>query len=160
MFRMTATVSTSIPPATVSRSHADTVHALRTAAAHVERSLARALEPFGVTAAQYELLEVIQRHAATGGGCSELGRHLAAPGPDVTRMLDRLDAAGLVTRCRDTADRRIVHASLTDKGRELLSQVGPSLANAEEAVFDGLSSDERRHLTTLLLGVRRNCPGS
>lgn len=135
------------------------VFALRAAAAHVERSLTRALEPFGITAAQFELLLVIDRLAKAGAGCSELGRHLAAPGPDVTRMLDRLDSAGLVSRYRDTRDRRVVHAELTEKARHLLAEVGPRIGDAEAAVFAGLSEADRRTLLGLLEGVRRNCPG-
>jgi MarR family transcriptional regulator, organic hydroperoxide resistance regulator len=139
---------------------ASTVHALRTAAAHVERALAWALEPFGVTTAQFELLQVIERHGKSGAGCSELGKHLAAPGPDVTRMLDRLDSAGLVARKRDEKDRRVVHTELTGKGEELLEAAGPAVAQAELTVFDGLADSERSQLSILLQGVRRNCPGN
>ncbi|MCA2984557.1 MarR family transcriptional regulator [Gemmatimonas sp.] len=137
-----------------------TVFALRAAAAHVERTLSRVLEPFGVTAAQFELLLVIDRLAESGAGCSELGRHLAVPGPDVTRMLDRLDAAALVSRYRDKGDRRIVHTRLTDQGRVLIAAAGPTVANAEQAVFAGLGEAERQQLLQLLQGVRRNCPGN
>lgn len=137
-----------------------TVFALRAAAAHVERTLSRVLEPFGVTAAQFELLLVIDRLAESGAGCSELGRHLAVPGPDVTRMLDRLDAAALVSRYRDKRDRRIVHTQLTDQGRVLIAAASPTVANAEQAVFAGLGEAERQQLLQLLQGVRRNCPGN
>lgn len=149
--------SENLPP---SSSPAETVHALRTAAAHVERALAWALEPFAVTSAQYELLQVIQRHGKSGAGCSELGKHLAAPGPDVTRMLDRLDSAGLVARNRDEKDRRVVHSELTEKGEQLLHNVGPAVKQAELSVFDGLADRERAQLFLLLKGVRRNCPGN
>jgi MarR family transcriptional regulator, organic hydroperoxide resistance regulator len=137
-----------------------TVFALRAAAAHVERALTRVLDPFGLTTAQFELLLVVERLEASGAGCSELGRHLAAPGPDVTRMLDRLDTAGLVSRYRDNADRRVVHAHLTEKGRELIAAAAPSVAEAEALVFEGLAESERHALLELLKGVRRNCPGS
>lgn len=137
-----------------------TVFALRAAAAHVERALSRVLEPFGITAAQFELLLVVDRLAASDAGCSELGRHLAAPGPDVTRMLDRLDTALLVSRYRDDRDRRVVHAKLTDQGRALIAAARPRVANAEQTVFAGLSENERQQLLQLLQGVRRNCPGN
>ena len=139
---------------------AATVHALRTAAAHVERALAWALEPFNVTTAQYELLQVNERHGKSGAGCSELGKHLAAPGPDVTRMLDRLDNAGLVARKRDQNDRRVVHTALTEKGEELLCAAAPAVQKAELTLFDGLADRERAQLALLLQGVRRNCPGN
>jgi DNA-binding MarR family transcriptional regulator len=134
------------------------VFALRAAAAHVERSLTRVLDPFGITAAQFELLLVVERLAASGAGCSELGRHLAAPGPDVTRMLDRLDTAGLVSRSRYENDRRVVHATMTDKGRDLIAQAGPIVADAESSAFEGLSETDRQQLLALLIGIRRNCP--
>jgi DNA-binding MarR family transcriptional regulator len=161
--RLTITLSTKMHTHTAPDSHvclSSTVFALRAAAAHVERSLTRVLEPFGVTAAQFELLLVVERLAASGAGCSELGRHLAAPGPDVTRMLDRLDTAGLVSRSRDANDRRVVHATITDKGRELIAQAGPIVADAESSVFDGLSEPDRHQLLELLKGIRRNCPNS
>ncbi|WP_310571801.1 MarR family transcriptional regulator [Gemmatimonas sp.] len=141
-------------------SPASTVHALRTAAAHVERAMTWALEPFAVTTAQYELLLVIQRHGKSGAGCSELGKHLAAPGPDVTRMLDRLDSAGLVARKRDEKDRRVVHTELTGKGEALLEMAAPAVQQAELTVFDGLADSQRAQLAILLQGVRRNCPGN
>jgi MarR family transcriptional regulator, organic hydroperoxide resistance regulator len=139
---------------------ASSVFALRAAAAHVERALSRALDPFGLTSAQFELLVVIDRHAGSGAGCSELGRQLAAPGPDVTRMLDRLDTAGLVARSRDSQDRRVVHTHLTEKGRDLLELAAPRVAEAEASVFDGLADADRHRLTELLLSIRNNCPAS
>jgi len=137
-----------------------TVNALRTAAAHVERALAWALEPLDVTTAQFELLQVIGRHGKSSAGCSELGKHLAAPGPDVTRMLDRLDSAGLVARTRHNRDRRVVQTELTEKGKELLTNAGPAVNQAELSVFHGLADSERTQLAILLQGVRRNCPGN
>jgi len=159
---MSASVASQQTPAdsVASATPAATVHALRTAAAHVERALAWALEPFNVTTAQYELLQVIERHGKSGAGCSELGKHLAAPGPDVTRMLDRLDNAGLVARKRDQNDRRVVHTALTEKGEELLCAAAPAVQKAELTVFDGLADRERAQLALLLQGVRRNCPGN
>ncbi|MFN9202672.1 MAG: MarR family winged helix-turn-helix transcriptional regulator [Gemmatimonas sp.] len=136
-----------------------TVHALRAAAAHTERMLARALDGFDITAAQVELLQVIGRDHGTGAACSALARQLAAPGPDITRMLDRLETAGLVTRSRDVNDRRVVHTTLTEQGRAVLRDAAPAIEAAEEAVFAGLADHERAALTTLLHCVRRNCPG-
>lgn len=155
------TQTASLSPATEAElcsSPAASVHALRAATAHMERTMARALEPFGITAAQYELLLVIELRSGKGGGCSELGRHVAAPGPDITRMLDRLDNAGLVSRYRDDTDRRIVHTTLTDKARELLAAVTPAAQDAESAIFSGLAEPERIQLTTLLRRIRQNCP--
>jgi MarR family transcriptional regulator, organic hydroperoxide resistance regulator len=134
-----------------------TIHALRAAAAHVERTLGRALEPLGITAPQLELLQAIARAEGSAGGCSELGRQLAAPGPDVTRMLDRLDAAGLVSRKRDAKDRRVVHAVLTETGRTLLQTAAPVVNEAERTLFAELGEADREQLTARLEALRKNC---
>lgn len=134
-----------------------TVHALRAAAAHVERTVARALEPFGITAAQFELLQVISRQDKSG--CSELGRQVAAPGPDITRMVDRLDSAGFVSRLRDEKDRRVVHVMLTDKGKAMLAEVRPVVCSAERGVFADVSPEDQETLTRVLAHLRRQCPG-
>lgn len=134
-----------------------TVYALRSASAHTERAIARALEPFGITAAQFELLDVIGRHSGDGAACSELARQLVAPGPDITRMLDRLHTAGLVSRSRDANDRRVVHTMLTTLGEEMLHNASPAVQVAEAALFAGLADDQRALLTGLLDDIRRNC---
>jgi len=139
---------------------ADTIHALRAATARVERALGRVLEPFGITPAQFELLQVIEHYAESGAGCSELGKHLAVPVPDVTRMLDRLDSALLVSRKRNDKDRRVVHTALTQKARQLLHDAASPVAEVQASVFVGLGAEPREQLTALLHGVRRNCPGN
>jgi MarR family transcriptional regulator, organic hydroperoxide resistance regulator len=150
---------TSVDPSPfVPTHHNTTVHALRAAAAHVELTVARALEPYGITAAQFELLQLISRN--DGSGCSELGRQMAAPGPDITRMVDRLDAAGLVARSRDEKDRRVVHVVMTEKGIELLEQVRPVVCGAERQVFADIPSADQETLVRVLQQLRQACPGA
>ena len=146
---------------TITATASSAIHLLRGAAAHIERTLGRALESHGITPAQFELLSAIERVEGTGGGCSELGRQMAAPGPDVTRMVDRLYAAGLVARERDGKDRRVVHAVMTEKGRELLQAVAPVVAAAEELIFAGVSDEELEQLSELLTTIRtKSCGGT
>lgn len=136
------------------------VHALLAAAAHVERAIARVLEPLGLTGAQYAVLQVMHEVEAEVLGCSEIGRRLAAAAPDVTRLLDRLESVGLVARERDKKDRRVVHSRITESGVSLLSQAVPLVRAAEGQVLADLAAPDRRHLAVLLNGVQRNCPGN
>ena len=135
------------------------VRALRAAAAHVERTLARALEPHGLTTAQFFTLQVLHDAHAESLGCSELGQRLAGPAPDVTRLLDRLETAGLVSRDRSETDRRIVHTRITPAGVELVERAVSSVRDAEEKALAGLDPVDRAALATLLAGIQRNCPG-
>ncbi len=132
------------------------IHALRAAAAHVDRAFARVLEPLGLTAAQYSVLQVMHEVDGQVLGCSEIGKRLAAAAPDVTRLLDRLETVGLVARERDKKDRRVVHTRITEAGVSLLSQAVPLVREAEDQVLADLAARDRLHLAALLNDVQRD----
>ncbi|HYW32334.1 MAG TPA: MarR family transcriptional regulator [Gemmatimonas sp.] len=135
------------------------VRALRATAAHLERTLARALEPHGLTTAQFAALQVLNDAKEQSLGCTEVGKRLAGPAPDVTRLLDRLEAGGLVARDRNQEDRRLVHTRITPDGERLLHQAAPSYQEAESRALGELDPEEQEHLVQLLSGIQRNCPG-
>lgn len=138
----------------------EAIHALRCAAAHVEHALARTLDPFGLSTAQFAVLQVMGEAAEEKLGCSEIGRRLAARAPDVTRLLDRLESVGLVARERDHKDRRVVHTHITVVGLQLLEKAVPLVRAAEDHALVNLAIADRQHLAFLLNGVQRNCPGN
>jgi DNA-binding MarR family transcriptional regulator len=67
--------------------------------------------------------------------------------PDVTRLLDRMEACGLVTRTRDSADRRLVTTRITDKSQQLLTELETKVA---EEHCRRLGHLERKELKTLI----------
>jgi DNA-binding MarR family transcriptional regulator len=137
-----------------------TIHLLRGAAGLIERAVARALEPHGLTSAQFSVLQVMRDAEEQKLGCSELGKRLAGPSPDVTRLLDRLESGGLVSRERDLQDRRVVHTRISEKGRALLDQALPAVRDAEARALASVSEDDRQRLASILLDVQRNLPGN
>lgn len=147
-------------PAAADAASARAIRALRAASAHVEWTLARALEGHGLTAAQFATLHALREAEPTALACSELGHRLVGPAPDVTRLVDRLETAGLMSRERDRTDRRLVFTRLTDAGRALLEQAEPDVREAEEKALTGLGEAERESLAELLVGIRGNCPGT
>ena len=75
------------------------------------------LDKLGLTYPQYLVLLVLwERDGLT---VSELGERLSLDSGTLTPLLKRLEASGLVSRIRDTADERRVHVSLTAAGRRL-----------------------------------------
>ena len=89
----------------------------------LRHGVAEALRPFGVTPAQYNVLRIL-RGAGPNGLCRhEISDRLLTQVPDVTRLLDRMEAAGLVTRERSTEDRRLVATRITEEGRRLLDRI-------------------------------------
>jgi DNA-binding MarR family transcriptional regulator len=137
-----------------------TVRALRAAATHVELMLSRALEPHNLTATQYFVLQVMDEVHDESLRCSELGKRLVGPAPDVTRLLDRLESVGLVARERDKNDRRAVHSKLTPLGVETLNRARPHVRQAEAKALADLCPTSRQQLASLLGVVQKRCPGN
>jgi DNA-binding MarR family transcriptional regulator len=74
----------------------------------------------------------------------------------VTRMVQRLEQAGFVTRGADPDDRRAVLVSATEAGEALRQGVGRMWRELEERTLAGLGEGEREHLARLLAALERN----
>ncbi len=112
------------------------------------------LKPSGLTGAQYNVLRIL-RGAGPDGLCrNELRDRLLSRMPDVTRLLDRMEAAGLVDRVRETEDRRMVRTHLTVEGRRLVDALDAAVSAEHERRLGHLSGAELRTLTDLLTKVR------
>jgi DNA-binding MarR family transcriptional regulator len=122
---------------------------LRTAS-ELDQQVAQALKPAEVTPAQYNVLRILRNAGAAGLACSDVSERLVRHDPDVTRLLDRLEARGFVERSRDAEDRRVVTARITPKGRAVLDKLGESIAALHARQFEHLSREEFRTLLSLL----------
>jgi len=97
--------------------------ALQRTASLLLQALGRSLKGHDLTPAQYNALRILRGAGEEALTCGEIGERLVSPGPDVTRLLDRLEQRGLVIRLRDDEDRRIVRARITQRGARLLTQL-------------------------------------
>lgn len=114
------------------------------------------LRPHGITTTQYNVLRIL-RGAAPDGLCrNELRDRMLTRMPDVTRLLDRMEEAGLITRAREEEDRRMVRTTLTDAGRQLLCALEADVAAEQQRPFAGMSEEQLRRLIALLGTVRAN----
>ena len=87
------------------------------------RRLSGALEPFKLTLNQYSVLDGLRGAGSAGLTCREIAVRLVSRDPDVTRLLDRLELRGLVSRHRGRPDRRVVRTRITPEGVQLLEQL-------------------------------------
>lgn len=116
--------------------------------------LDRVLGPRGLSLTQYNVLRIL-RGAGSSGLCrNDIGQRLITRMPDVTRLLDRMEAAGLVSRVRSTADRRLVNTTLTVQGRALVDELDVDVARVHRDQLGHLTDDELRTLANLLDRVR------
>lgn len=74
----------------------------------------------------------------------------------MTRLLQRLEGKGVVTRSQDPSDRRVQILKLTDKGKRLHSQVQPTIDRLHAQALSGLDEDQAKVLATLLCRVIHN----
>jgi DNA-binding MarR family transcriptional regulator len=87
-------------------------------------------------------------------GQRELGESMAIDHSILVTMLNPLEAEGLVTRERDTADRRRHVVTVTPAGRRRLAGAAQAQREAEDALVAGLSEPQRDQLRGLLIALR------
>src|ERR1700758_4863033 len=71
------------------------------------RGLVTVLKTEEVSPNQYNVLRIL-RGSRDGLPCGEIASRMITRDPDITRLLDRLEKRGLISRCRETKDRRMV----------------------------------------------------
>lgn len=112
---------------------------------------------YDLTVPQFGVLEALHHLGPLSLG--ELAEKLLVTGGNITYVMDRLEAQGLVYRERSDADRRVVKAFLTDEGRERIAAVFPGHAAFIHDLMSVLEPDERETLRALLkklgLGISR-----
>jgi DNA-binding MarR family transcriptional regulator len=129
------------------------VSILRTAAI-LDHQLTEVLRPYGITPTQYNVLRIL-RGAGDQGLCGrEVADRLISQVPDVSRLLERMEDLGLITRERDEGDRRNMTARISDKGLRLLEKTTAPLEAAEISRFRGLSVERIRGLINTLADLR------
>ena len=114
------------------------------------QSLGRELKGHDLTPAQYNTLRILRGAGPDALTCGEIGDRLVSPGPDVTRLLDRLEQRALVTRLRDAEDRRIVRARITEQGLDLLATLDEPVGRMLGRLLGNLGEERLRTFVSLL----------
>jgi DNA-binding MarR family transcriptional regulator len=124
----------------------------------LQSELAAVLKKGGVSATQYNVLRILRGAGASGLACGEIGERMVARDPDLTRLLDRLEARQLVTRARDGTDRRVVTTRISEAGLALLSALEEPLQATIRRLLGHMGEGRLRTLATLL-DEARSTPG-
>jgi len=117
--------------------------------AALRRRMDEALGPHGVTAPQYAVLSALEREPGLSN--AELARRAFVTPQTMVRILENLEALGLVVRHAHPSHGRRLPASLTRKGERQLAAGHAGVAEVEEALLADLGDEERRQLLDLLL---------
>lgn len=122
--------------------------ALNRCTQNFERLMARYLEERGLTLAQFDVLATLGD--TDGMPFKELGRQAFISGGTLTPVLNRLEAKGLVRRCKDERDHRQVILKLTPEGQALYEAVFLPYVDHAQGHIDALTPEEQDALTRLL----------
>lgn len=123
--------------------------------ARLQRSqMNEALAALGLYAGQEMVLWHLWRE--DGLTQSQMMERICVQPPTVSKMLERMEKAGLVTRHPDTEDSRVSRVYLTAQGRQCEQAVRDVWRSLEQRITDGLILEERVLLRRLLLQVQEN----
>jgi DNA-binding MarR family transcriptional regulator len=119
----------------------------------LSRGLIQVLKTVDLSATQYNVLRIL-RGAPEGLACGEIAARMITRDPDVTRLLDRLEKRGLISRCRETKDRRTVMARITPHGLKLLGRLDEPVQSGHRKQLGHLGRERLRTLAELLRVAR------
>lgn len=117
------------------------------------RPLEELLHARHLSPTQYNVLRILRRNAK-GLACHEIGEQMITRDPDLTRLLDRLEERGYVSRTREREDRRVIRARITPNGLKLLKEMDDPVRALQRRQFGHLNDRKLRLLASLLTSVR------
>jgi DNA-binding MarR family transcriptional regulator len=124
--------------------------ALQKAADKLALQAEQLLKSNGLTGAQYNVLRILRGAEPQGLACSGIAERMISHDPDMTRLLDRMEKRHLITRQRQSDDRRVVKARITSSGLELLKRLDPTVRELHKRQFAHMGAVRVRALADLL----------
>ena len=115
---------------------------------------AQVLKTEDLSSTQYNVLRIL-RGAPEGLPCGEIGNRMVTRDSDITRLLDRLEKRALISRCRESKDRRTVWTRITPEGLELLARLDKPMRAAHLERLGHLGTKRLKLLADLLRLARQ-----
>jgi MarR family transcriptional regulator, organic hydroperoxide resistance regulator len=122
---------------------------LRTADAVLQR-IATVLKPYKLSHSQYNVLRILRGAGDEGLACREIAARMITRDPDITRLLDRLEARGLVSRTRHEKDRRVVMVRITSEALRVLAQLDALIEEVGRRQLKHIGAQRLRTLISFL----------
>jgi DNA-binding MarR family transcriptional regulator len=126
------------------------------------RGFEELLKPFNLSPTQYNVLRILRGVSGSpeklgpcdGIPCKTIGEHMLTRDPDITRLLDRLEARSLITRQRDTEDRRVVSTRITPEGLKILKDLDKPVIDFHRSQLTHMPEAKLQQLIDLLESAR------
>ena len=127
---------------------------LRTTNRLIQRLLQTKIESYGITLGMWYFLRALWEE--DGLTQSELSQRIGTMEPTTLTAIAGMERSGLVTRQRNTQDRRKINVYLTQRGRDLAADSIPLAIKVVETAVKGFSQREVDLLLALLIEMQRN----
>lgn len=114
------------------------------------RVLAEALKPSGLSPSQFNVLRILRGARPDALPAGRIAERMVNHDPDLTRLVDRLVANGLVEKSRDAADRRVVNVKITRPGVERVESASKSVSQAIRGALASIGPRKLEQLADLL----------
>lgn len=108
-----------------------------------------------LTGTQYNVLRILRGAGPEGLACREIGERLISHDPDITRLLDRMERRGLITRERQKDDRRVVKTRITPQGLDLLKPLDQPMRDLHKRQFRHVAVARMKILAAILEEIRK-----
>jgi DNA-binding MarR family transcriptional regulator len=108
----------------------------------------------GITSTQASIMFMLASGRALAA--ADLAREYGIDASAVTRLIDRLEKRGLITRLRSEEDRRVVRLALTDEGRALAAQIPAIFTSVLDKLLGGFTPEEVGFLKSMLRRILLN----
>jgi DNA-binding MarR family transcriptional regulator len=115
---------------------------------------AQVLKAEELSSTQYNVLRIL-RGSPEGLACGEIGNRMVTRDSDITRLLDRLEKRGLISRSRESKDRRTVWTRITAEGLAVLARLDEPVRAAHRERLGHLGKKKLRLLADLLRLARQ-----
>jgi DNA-binding MarR family transcriptional regulator len=129
--------------------------AILKAADFLSQQAEHVIKSAGLTSTQYNVLRILRGAEPDGLPCRAIGDRMISHDPDMTRMLDRMERRGWITRNRETQDRRVVKTRITDDGLKLLKKLDQPVRETHKKQFQHMNFARLKALGELLEELAR-----
>jgi len=124
----------------------------------VKQQVEQELEACGLTHAQW--VPLFKLYLGQASTVAEVARGCQLDAGATTRLLDRMEAKGLLRRVRSEEDRRVVNIELTEEGRRAASRIPEALSRVQNAHLAGFTAEEWQTLKSYLRRILANAQAS
>ncbi|QGS67938.1 MarR family transcriptional regulator [Oceanobacillus sp. 143] len=121
---------------------------LMKAAKSIEELIKKDISSHGMKSSDFAVIEAV--YSKGRQTIRQISEAVLINTGSITYVIDKLENNGLVERVDCKEDRRVVYIQITDKGKKLMDEIFPKHQQVIEALFEGVTSEEKKSFLTSL----------